>query len=113
MPEDCLFCKIVNDEIPARKIYEDDQMLAFWDVSPQAPTHFLVIPKKHVNGPGALAPEDDDLIGALIRKGAELGRENQIPDCRLVLNNGAGAGQTVFHLHLHVLGGRPLSWPPG
>ncbi|MFH7320486.1 histidine triad nucleotide-binding protein [Desulfurivibrio sp. D14AmB] len=113
MADNCLFCKIIRGEIPADKLYEDDQLLAFRDIAPQAPQHFLVIPKKHVSGPGALAPEDEKMIGALVRKGAELARENGITDCRLVMNNGAGAGQTVFHLHLHVLGGRPLSWPPG
>lgn len=113
MPEECLFCKMINGEIPTQKIYEDEQLLAFWDISPQAPKHFLVIPKKHLSGPGALAAEDDGLIGALIRKGAELGARQGISDCRLVINNGAAAGQTVFHLHLHVLGGRALNWPPG
>lgn len=113
MPEDCLFCKIAKGDIPADKLYEDDRMLAFWDISPQAPKHFLVIPKKHVKGPGSLADEDDGTMGALVRKGAQLAAENGINDCRLVMNSGAGAGQTVFHLHLHVLGGRPLSWPPG
>ncbi len=113
MSDNCLFCKMVNGEIPTEKIYEDDQLLAFWDISPQAPKHFLVIPKKHVSGPGDLAVEDDGMIGALIRKGAELGAEQGISDCRLVINNGAQAGQTVFHLHLHVLGGRQMTWPPG
>ncbi|ADH86643.1 histidine triad nucleotide-binding protein [Desulfurivibrio alkaliphilus] len=113
MPEDCLFCKIIKGEIPAQKLYEDDQLLAFWDIAPQAPKHFLVIPKKHVSGPGDLAPGDDSIIGALVRKGAQLGAEQGITDCRLVMNNGAEAGQTVFHLHMHVLGGRALAWPPG
>ncbi|MDF1613987.1 histidine triad nucleotide-binding protein [Desulfurivibrio dismutans] len=113
MSEDCLFCKIIKGEITAQKIYEDDQLLAFWDISPQAPKHFLVIPKKHVNGPGDLSAADDGIIGALVRRGAELGAEQGITDCRLVMNNGAAAGQTVFHLHMHVLGGRTLTWPPG
>ncbi len=113
MSANCLFCKIIRGEIPANKLYEDDQMLAFWDIAPQAPKHFLVIPKRHISGPGAMAPEDEELIGALVRKGAELAQEHGIADCRLVMNNGAAAGQTVFHLHMHVLGGRSLSWPPG
>jgi histidine triad (HIT) family protein len=113
MSEECLFCKIIKGDIPARKLYEDDKLLAFWDIAPQAPKHFLVIPKQHVRGPGALSPGDEEIIGAVVRKGAELAAENGIPDFRLVINNGAAAGQTVFHLHMHVLGGRPLSWPPG
>ncbi len=113
MPENCLFCKIIKGEVPAHKLYEDERLLAFWDVAPQAPKHFLVIPKKHVSGPGALGAEDEEVVGALVRKGAQLAAEHGITACRLVINNGAAAGQTVFHLHLHVLGGRPLSWPPG
>jgi len=113
MASDCIFCKISKGEIPARKLYEDDELVAFWDISPQAPAHFLVIPKKHLSGPSATTPTDDALIGKLMRKGAELAAANGAPDFRLVMNNGAQAGQTVFHLHLHVLGGRSLSWPPG
>lgn len=113
MPDNCLFCKIIKGEIPADKLYEDEELLAFRDIAPQAPMHFLVIPKKHIRGPGALTAADEGLIGALIRKGAQLAAEQGITDCRLVLNNGAEAGQTVFHLHLHVLGGRALGWPPG
>ena len=79
----------------------------------QAPTHFLVIPKKHLSGPGAVSSEDEALIGKVVRIGAQLARENGAAQCRLVMNNGADAGQTVFHLHLHVLGGRAMSWPPG
>lgn len=109
----CLFCRIINGEIPADKLYEDDEVLAFWDISPQAPRHFLVIPKKHLSGPGAMESEDEPLIGKVVRIGAELAKTNGAEQCRLVMNNGPEAGQTVFHLHLHVLGGRPLSWPPG
>ncbi len=111
---DCIFCKIVSGEIPANKLYEDEEMLAFLDMHPQAPTHFLVIPKKHIKGPGDMAAEDINLIGKLIKKGADLANENGIgSDFRLVMNNGAVAGQTVFHIHLHVLGGRAMKWPPG
>ena len=109
----CLFCRIINGEIPANKLYEDDEVFAFWDISPQAPKHFLVIPKKHLSGPGAISGEDEALIGKLVRIGADLAKKNGVEQCRLVMNNGAEAGQTVFHLHLHVLGGRSLSWPPG
>jgi histidine triad (HIT) family protein len=111
---DCIFCKIVSGEIPANKLYEDEEMLAFFDMHPQAPTHFLVIPKKHIKGPGDMEAEDTDLIGKLIKKAGDLARENGIGSgFRLVMNNGAAAGQTVFHIHLHVLGGRTMNWPPG
>lgn len=114
MSNDCIFCKIINGSIPAKKLYEDDDMLAFWDISPAAPKHFLVIPKKHLAGPAAASRHEDELIGSLLRKGAELAAENGIPaNFRFVVNNGAEAGQTVFHFHLHVLGGRAMGWPPG
>ncbi|MBU0674265.1 MAG: histidine triad nucleotide-binding protein [Proteobacteria bacterium] len=111
---DCLFCKIAKGEIPANKLYEDDDLLAFWDISPQAPKHFLIIPKKHIKDPASVGADDAALIGTLIRKAGELAAENGIGNgFRLVFNNGAEAGQTVFHIHLHVLGGRPMAWPPG
>lgn len=111
---ECIFCKIASGEIPANKLYEDDDMLAFLDMHPQAPCHFLVIPKKHIKGPAAASSEDAELIGKLIIKGGELAQANGIGSgFRLVINNGAAAGQTVFHIHLHVLGGRPMKWPPG
>ena len=113
MSSPCLFCRIINGEIPAKKLYEDDEVFAFWDISPQAPMHFLVIPKKHLSGPGEISSEDEALIGKVVRIGAQLARENGMEQCRLVMNNGEEAGQTVFHLHLHVLGGRAMSWPPG
>lgn len=113
MSSPCLFCRIITGEIPAKKLYEDDEVFAFWDISPQVPMHFLVIPKKHLSGPGEMSSEDEALIGKVIRIGTELARKNGVEQCRLVMNNGAEAGQTVFHLHLHVLGGRPMSWPPG
>lgn len=113
MSNTCLFCRIIAGEIPAARLYEDDEVFAFKDISPQAPVHFLVIPKKHVSAPAALGPEDESLMGKLVRIGARLAKESGQEDCRLVMNNGAGAGQTVFHLHLHVLGGRPMAWPPG
>lgn len=113
MSSDCLFCRIIAGEIPAATLYEDDELLAFKDISPQAPQHFLLIPKKHISGPGAISPEDEALIGRLIRIGAGLAGKLGNGQCRLVMNNGAEAGQTVFHLHLHILGGRPMLWPPG
>ncbi|MBU0482378.1 MAG: histidine triad nucleotide-binding protein [Proteobacteria bacterium] len=113
MSNDCIFCRIIKGEIPANKLYEDDELLAFWDISPQAPKHFLIIPKKHISGPGSITSEETELIGRLVQKGGDLAKENGISSFRTVMNNGAEAGQTVFHLHMHVLGGRPLSWPPG
>ena len=113
MADNCLFCKIVRGELPATKLYEDDEVLAFRDIAPQAPVHFLVIPKKHISGPAALAAEDVGLVGKMMRVGNEIAIREQIPHFRVVFNNGAQAGQTVFHLHMHILGGRHLAWPPG
>ncbi len=111
---DCLFCKIINGEIPAEKIYEDDEILAFKDIAPQAPHHFLIIPKKHITGPSAMTEEDDMLCGKLLRIGAKVAAENNIvANFRTVINNGKDAGQEVFHMHVHILGGRKMNWPPG
>jgi histidine triad (HIT) family protein len=110
---DCLFCKIASGEIPADKVYEDDLVVAFRDISPQAPVHCLVIPKKHLDGPAAVTEADEALAGHLIRVAGEVAGKEGVEDYRLVFNNGAGAGQTVFHIHLHVLGGRSMQWPPG
>ena len=113
MSDNCLFCKIIKGEIPADKLFEDDDVMAFWDISPQAPKHFLVIPKKHIAGPAVVSEADDALIGKVLRLGGELAMEQGIDQFRLVANNGEDAGQTVFHFHLHVLGGRTMTWPPG
>ena len=113
MAENCLFCKIIQGDIPSDKLYEDDEVLAFWDIAPAAPVHFLVIPKKHISGPSAVAEEDEQLVGRLMRIGNQIAREEGIENFRLVFNNGADAGQTVFHIHMHVIGGRSLNWPPG
>ena len=111
---DCLFCKIIAGEIPAKKMYEDDELFAFWDIAPQTPKHFLVIPKKHLAGAADLSPADDQLAGKMLRIGAQLAAENGIGEhFRLVFNTGAEAGQVIFHIHMHVLGGRPLSGPLG
>lgn len=111
---DCLFCKIAAGDIPADKLYEDDELLAFWDISPQAPKHFLVIPKKHVPDVSSVEEADEELIGKMLRKAAELAADNGIGDgFRVAINNGAGANQLVLHIHMHILGGRPLGWPPG
>jgi len=109
---DCLFCKIAAGEIPAEKLYEDDEVLAFWDISPQAPTHFLVIPKKHLDGPSDIDEEDEKLIGKLMRIGSQIAEENGVGDgFRIIFNNGAKAGQVVFHIHMHILGGKERPWP--
>jgi len=113
MSESCLFCKIIKGEIPADKIYEDDEILAFRDIAPQAPVHFLVIPKKHISGPSGISQDDEQLIGKVIRMGGEIAGKEGIDHFRAVLNNGEESGQTVFHIHMHILGGRGMSWPPG
>ena len=111
---DCLFCKIVAGVIPSEKIYEDDDLIAFWDISPQAPKHLLVIPKKHLVNASDVKEEDEKLVGKMVRAGAQIAAENGISNgFRMVINNGADANQLVFHIHMHILGGRPMSWPPG
>ncbi len=111
---ECLFCKIVAGDIPAKKVYEDEYTFAFEDIQPKAPTHVLVIPKKHIRGLKEAAPEDAELIGRLNLVAARIGRERGIEDgYRTVLNVGPKSGQSVFHIHLHLLGGRELTWPPG
>jgi len=115
MGSDCLFCKIIAKEIPSKTVYEDEQAVAFEDINPQAPTHILVLPRKHIASLNELAAADAALIGHLHLVAAKLARERGIADSgyRTVLNNGRGAGQSVFHLHLHLLGGRGMRWPPG
>ena len=111
---DCLFCRILRNEIPAKKIYEDEHTFAFEDINPQAPTHVLIIPKRHVRGLKEATPEDAELIGRCQLAAAEIARQRGIEDgYRTVLNVGPQAGQSVFHLHVHLLGGRSLHWPPG
>lgn len=112
---DCLFCKIARHEIPASIVYEDDRVLAFNDINPQAPTHVLVIPKRHVGTLNDLEAGDDQMVGELIRRAKAIATERGIADdgYRVVFNTNRAAGQTVFHIHLHLLGGRSLSWPPG
>jgi len=113
MSDNCLFCKIIKGDIPSDKLYEDDDIFAFRDIAPQAPVHFLVIPKKHISGPSGVAPEDEKVIGKVVRLADEIARKEGIEQYRLVFNNGEQAGQTVFHIHMHVLGGRGMGWPPG
>ncbi len=110
---DCLFCKIIAGEIPGETVYEDDNYYAFNDINPQAPNHFLVIPKKHIAQISDMSDADNELVGGLFSVAAKICREKSISDYRLVINNGAGAGQTVFHIHVHVISGRAMNWPPG
>jgi histidine triad (HIT) family protein len=113
--DDCIFCKIIKGEIPSRKVFEDDEILAFHDISPAAPTHFLVIPKRHIADLMETQAADSALLGRLLFKAQELAREQGCEEkgFRLVINCKSYGGQTVDHLHLHILGGRQLSWPPG
>ncbi|MCH2170306.1 histidine triad nucleotide-binding protein [Myxococcota bacterium] len=108
-----IFAKIIRGEIPSDKVYEDDLAIAFRDVNPQAPTHLLVIPRKPIPRLSASDPEDEALLGHLMRVARQVALEAGLEDFRVVINDGAGVGQTVFHLHLHVLGGREFGWPPG
>ncbi len=111
---DCLFCQIVSGHIPADIVYQDDEVTAFRDINPQAPTHILVIPNGHVASVSDVSEtEDSELLGRVLLATRSIAKTEGLKDFRLVINNGAEAGQTVFHLHVHLLGGRPLSWPPG
>ena len=110
----CLFCRILRGEIPAKKVYEDDHVFAFEDINPKAPTHVLVIPKKHFAGLKEAQADDADVIGRCLLAAAEIARQRNIEQgYRTVINVGPGAGQSVFHLHVHLLGGRQLEWPAG
>jgi len=112
---ECIFCRIINGVIPASKVFEDDLLIAIEDLAPVSPLHLLVIPKKHIVNTLDLQPVDDLLIGRIHRVAADLAREKGVADdgFRIVTNNNAGAGQSVFHLHFHIIGGRKLAWPPG
>jgi histidine triad (HIT) family protein len=111
----CIFCRIIAGEIPAIRVYEDHELIAIEDISPIAPLHLLLIPKKHLVNTLDLAPEDDRLMGALCRAAATIARERGVAQdgFRLVINNNLRAGQSVFHLHMHMLAGRDCTWPPG
>jgi histidine triad (HIT) family protein len=112
---DCLFCKIIAREVPGSIVYEDERVLAFNDINPQAPTHVLIVPKRHVASLGDLTAEDDQMVGELVRRAAAIAKERGIAagGFRTVFNTNRDAGQTVFHIHLHLIGGRRLHWPPG
>lgn len=114
MDDNCLFCKIAAKKIPAKLVFEDDEVFAFEDISPQAPTHILISPKKHFAALHDAAPEDQSVLGKMQQVAAKLATERNLQSgYRTVINNGSGAGQSVFHLHLHLLGGRNFRWPPG
>ena len=112
--EDCLFCKIGRKEIPSKFVYEDADVFAFEDIGPQAPTHILICPRKHFGALHDASDSDQAVLGKIQLIAAQIARErNLLSGYRTVLNNGSGAGQSVFHLHLHLLGGRSFRWPPG
>jgi histidine triad (HIT) family protein len=111
----CLFCRIVAGEIPASPVYEDADLLAFNDINPQAPMHILIVPKRHIATLNDLVVSDDRLVGEMVRRAAAIAKEKGYDESgfRAVFNTNAAAGQSVFHVHLHLLGGRTLAWPPG
>lgn len=115
MPDDCLFCRIVRKEIPAKLVAEDEHSLAFRDINPQAPLHVLVIPREHVASLDQAKASDAEMLGRLSLMAADIARKEGVAGSgyRTVVNTNAAAGQTVFHVHLHLLGGRSLHWPPG
>jgi histidine triad (HIT) family protein len=114
MSSDCLFCKIVTGSVPAKRVYEDDLCLCFADINPQAPTHLLIIPKEHIASTAHAEEEHGPLLGHMVAKAAEMGRKAGLNrGYRIVINTGDDGGQTVDHLHLHLLGGRHMMWPPG
>ncbi len=111
MSQDCIFCKIVRKEVPADILFEDNDMLIFNDINPQAPTHLLVIPKEHISTFSEL--DDAVLMGKIFTKVNEVSKAQKLKNYRVVINNGKDAGQEVFHLHVHIIAGREMSWPPG
>lgn len=110
---DCLFCNIAAGKIPSKKVYEDDLCYAFYDIDPQAPTHFLVIPKTHIASVSAVTPENEAIVGHIFSVIAKITNKLGLESYRVVSNIGEQAGQSVFHLHFHVLSGRDMTWPPG
>ncbi len=111
--EDCLFCKIIAGEVPSKKVYEDDDVYAFYDIDPQAPSHFLVIPKQHIASVAAVTSENSMIVAKCFEAIAKITKELGIESFRVVSNIGEQAQQSVFHLHFHVLSGRDMTWPPG
>lgn len=115
MSDDCLFCKIIAGEIPSNKVYSDDEVYAFHDINPAAPTHILIIPRKHLSAVNSASEADQALLGKLLLRANQIAADQGLAEdgFRYVINTGRDGGQTVFHLHLHILGGRAMSWPPG
>jgi len=113
--QNCLFCRMITKEIPADFVHQDDRAVVIRDINPQAPTHLLVIPVEHLDSLEEAGKKDEQLLGHLLRVAARVANDEGLAESgyRTVINTGAGAGQSVFHLHVHVLGGRPMSWPPG
>ncbi|WP_415902983.1 histidine triad nucleotide-binding protein [Neptuniibacter sp. QD29_5] len=111
---DCLFCKIINKEIPAEIIYEDEHVIAFNDISPQAPTHALIIPRKHIATLNDISAEDTEIVGHMVKTASTIAKQLGIDESgyRTVFNCNSDGGQTVYHIHLHLLGGKPMGWPP-
>lgn len=108
MKDDCIFCKILRGELPSQKVYEDDEFLAFKDINPAAPVHVLAVPKRHIDRLSKAAPDDAAMLGRYMLIIGHIARELELSDYRLIINDGARAGQTVFHLHAHILGGREM-----
>jgi len=115
MSEDCLFCKIIAGQIPSNKVYSDDEVYAFRDINPAAPQHILIIPKKHISDITDTSADDQALLGKLLLAANQITAAEGLQESgfRYVINTGGDGGQTVFHLHLHILGGRQMRWPPG
>lgn len=113
--EKCLFCRIISREIPANIILDDPDVLAFEDINPQAPTHILFVPRRHIASVDAMSEGDSETVGRVVARASEVARERHLSEdgYRLVFNHGDAAGQTVYHIHLHLLGGRSFGWPPG
>ena len=111
--ENCLFCKIIGGEIPGDFVHQDDSCMVIRDINPQAPTHLLVIPREHLESLDDASQKEEGLLGHLLRVGARMANDQGHDSYRTVINSGAGAGQSVFHLHVHLLAGRSLNWPPG
>jgi histidine triad (HIT) family protein len=110
---DCIFCKIAEGEIPSQKVYEDEEVFAFRDLHPQAPKHVLIIPKRHIAKLADASSADRSLLGTMLLTASQIARENGMDSFRVVMNNGESAGQSVWHVHLHLLAGRSFQWPPG